>query len=49
MGEHVIKECDCNNEDCPICNWGAEICKNCGGAEGELDQPCEPPKDKTDE
>ena len=40
--EHKIKECDCGEDSCPICKWGAGICAVCGKAEGELDSPCSP-------
>ena len=39
--QHVLKKCVCGN--CPVCDWGAAICVNCGRAEVELIQPCVPP------
>lgn len=41
---HVLKECECLDpgvyDTCPVCVWGASICKNCGSAEGQLSAPC---------
>lgn len=39
------KECDCSWDDlndCPTCDMSLNVCKHCGKAESELDQPCTP-------
>lgn len=59
MKHEFIKpsECNCNRDDqnCPVCDWGFSICKVCGEAEGRLAPECPglpaapaaPEKDKT--
>jgi len=46
-------DCDCNAriakdpdaQLCPVCEWGASICKICGQVEGELTAECPGNKD----
>jgi len=38
--DHVLKTCDCNKDNCPICVWDANICEYCGKAEGDLAEGC---------
>lgn len=37
-------DCNCNADDdtplCPVCEWGAQICKICGKAECDLEPEC---------
>lgn len=53
MTKHVCmtpKECRAikphneDRQDCPVCDWGLGVCKNCGGAESQLS--AEPDCDK---
>jgi hypothetical protein len=36
-------EIDDDHKECPVCEWGAGICKVCGAAEGQLMDMCECP------
>ena len=43
--DHVLKtpdDCDCSKYDiCLVCDGGLSVCKICGKAEIELQEPCE--------
>jgi hypothetical protein len=42
MGHVAITHHGCTIENCNICDGGLFVCKYCGRAEAELDEPCQP-------
>lgn len=33
---HIWRKCNCQEDRCPYCSWGAAECTVCGAAEGQL-------------